>query len=311
MVQFSCGTSNEVGPGTLIKPKAERLSPHQEEASSDELSACELSSVHSLPEEPMNVPMILAMSEGRQLSSPVDDDEKSRSVEVGDDSDNEDVCSHDEPSILPQRSILHENESTPGNRKTSARKAYELSMRSKRVLSSNTLSSLNAEAGHKDDSPKRMRTSPEMEQRTMDDLPELSLGLSVMDFTRPPPSRYSLRPAPVISVDDDEELDRALSEELKRSSHMIGGDNLPVPLLTPPQSPLAIPSEQDNGLVEWPSNLVVDNAMMSAVNDTRPLSPSSLEGFEEEEGVRLKDAFGRPEPSTLTPLLRSISVGIK
>jgi hypothetical protein len=319
VVEFSCGTRNEVAPGILIKPKAERLSPHQEEDSSDELSVCEVSSVHSLSNEPMSVPVLFAMGDGDQLSSAVDD-EKSRSDDDGepsmdsDDSENEDVTSsHVEPSILPQRSILHENESIPGSRKTSARKAYDVSMKAKRVLSSNTLASLNAEAGHKDDSPKRMRTSPELEQRMMDELPELNLGLPVMDFIRPPPLRYSLRPVPAISIDDDDELDRALSEELKRSSNIVGGDNSPVPLLTPPQSPLAIPSEQDNVLVEWPSNLVVDNAIMSAVNDTRPLSPSSLEGFEEEEEeVRPKgSSFARPDPSTLTPLLRSISVGIQ
>jgi hypothetical protein len=317
VVEFACGTSNEVALGILIKPKAERLSPHQEETL-DELSAYESSSVHSRSDEPVNVSIRLGENEDDQ-ASPGGDDDKSRGADDkpsvdSDDSESEAGNANKEPSILPQRSILHETESPPGRPATStttSRRAYDTSSKAKRVLSSNTLADLNAEAGHKDDSPKRMRTSPDVERLSIDDLPELTLGLSVMDSIQPLPSRYSLRRSPIISIDYDEGLDLALSEELKRSSNKLSGDKSPVPLLTPPQSPLPIPSEQDNWLVEWPSNLVIDSAMMSAATDTRALSPSSLEKFDEDEEIRLKDAFSRPEPSTLTPLLRSIYVGTK
>lgn len=217
-----------------------------------------------------------------------------------------------EPSILPQRSILHDPESPPGRLRTMTKRVPDNSSKAKRVLSSNTLATLNAEAGHKDDSPKRIRTSPEVGREVVDDLPELSLGMSAMDTFQLAPSKYSMRRSPVISLDDDEVLDQALSDELKRSSHKLRGENFPVPLLTPPQSPLSIPSEQGSGIVEWPSNLVIDSAMMSAANDTRPLSPSSLEKFDDEDDeAGLQVSFSRPEPSSLTPLLRSIYVGTK
>ena len=65
---------------------------------------------------------------------------------------------------------------------------------------------------------------------------------------------------------DNNDLDKRLSEELEGNPSDPNADNSSVPLLTPPQSPLTI----DVGVCEWPSNLVVDSALMTAATDTRP-----------------------------------------
>jgi hypothetical protein len=169
--------------------------------------------------------------------------------------------------------------------------------KAKRVLSSNTLSALNAEAGQNADSPKRIRSSEPMSA----DMPsEFSLGLSAMDQICPLPRQNMMRDSPVMSS-DEENLDKRLSEELEGNPRDPDADNSPVPLLTPPQSPLTT----GVGVCEWPSNLVVDSALMTAAMHTRPLSPASLQNFEEADEERLAK-----EASSLTPLLRSIYVGI-
>eukprot|EP00980_Cylindrotheca_fusiformis_P024748 scaffold12372_cov103-Cylindrotheca_fusiformis.AAC.1 len=81
-------------------------------------------------------------------------------------------------------------------------------------------------------------------------------------------------------VESDKSLDVRLGEELnsqdEESVQSEAGTRSPernspecVPLLTPPQSPR--PS-----IVEWPSNLVIDSALMALDTDARPLSPASL-----------------------------------
>lgn len=300
MVEFSYGGLQGRSAG-IIKPKAERLSPHQEGASEEEDSSSQ-SSADSIEGRRALVPLGSSALDG--TSSSKDEVENSCVDETGDD-DNEQNFTND-PPILPQPSILHQIPSIK-NATDFVGAQTKLEIKAKRVLSSNTLAALNADAGRNADSPKRMRTSPEMRVNSINDLPELSLGLSAMDAICPLPGRYSPRDSPVFSSDDDEELDKALSDELRRSLKS-GGDNLPVPLLTPPQSPLTLPGES-SGLVEWPSNLVVDSAMMTAATITRPLSPSSLQKLEEEEEIRLNIVYSRPEPSALTPLLRSIYVG--
>lgn len=306
VVQFSCGRLQPSNLGFfIIRPKPERLSPHQEETSNVDDESSDSS-------EPSSVGArgaAISFGESNADRSSSDDDV----LGTGDDDDSDDEAhSHtEEPSVLPQRSILHhlassKYKSQPVDPQISL---TNMEWKAKRVLSSNTLAALNAEAGRSTDSPKRMRTAPEVYMSSIDSLPELSLGLPAIDAIEPPPSRYKMRDdSPAISSDDDEELDRALSEELMRPSK-IGGDSSPVPLLTPPQSPLTIPTDYGD-VVEWPSNLVVDSAMMSAATITRPLSLSSLQRLEEEEEIRLKDAYSCPEPSSLTPLLRSIYVGI-
>lgn len=173
----------------------------------------------------------------------------------------------------------------------------------KRVLSSNALNTLNREAGILSDVSKRLRSSPTAIDGVM---PELSLGLAAYDQMLPLPRQYLMRgDSPYHS--SDEEGDKMLSEELEESPT---GDyaTSPIPLLTPPQSPrreCVLLDDENASAVEWPSNLVVDSAMMIAVTDLRPLSPASLQDLEEHEEERLKQA----DTSSLTPLLRSISVG--
>eukprot|EP00934_Nitzschia_sp_Nitz4_P000036 Nitzschia sp. Nitz4//scaffold21_size171442//27959//29958//NITZ4_002146-RA/size171442-augustus-gene-0.178-mRNA-1//1//CDS//3329542366//36//frame0 len=152
--------------------------------------------------------------------------------------------------------------------------------KTKRVLSSNTLAVLDFEARGKDDSPKRIRTC--------------------FDYTPP-----GVDGGVVITDEDDEELDITLQEELENASRS-GGDSSPVPLLTPPQSPRTVPEAEET--LEWPSNLVVDNAMMTA-SATRPLSPNSLQKLEESEENRLIDAYPG-SASVVGPLLHSIYVGM-
>ena len=172
----------------------------------------------------------------------------------------------------------------------------------KRVLSSNTLASLNREAGRDAEVPKRLRAFPAVGPSAM---PDLSLGIAALDNIQPLPRQYLMRDySPNPSTDDDE--DKVLSEELEEKLRGDVGDNSPIPLLTPPQSPRR--EEEDTTIpVEWPSNLVVDSAMMNTVTDVRPLSPASLQTLEEEDEVRLKSHDA--EPSSLMPLLRSIYVG--
>jgi hypothetical protein len=302
----------------IVRPKPERLSPHQEGASSDEESSSESSVASSVGARGAAISLgdlnVDDLSSGEDERIDVNENNMSEDDESssGDDSDNEPQNLTEEPPILPQQSILQEiqlakSKFGANGSQTILNKAEP---KAKRVLSSNTLSALNAEAGRNVDSPKRMRTAPESFLKSIDSLPELSLGLSAMGAIRPLSKRYSmLDGSQAISSDDDEELDNALSDELRRPSNA-GGDNSPVPLLTPPQSPLTIPTGNSD-LVEWPSNMVVDSAMMSAMSIVRPLSAQSLQKLEEEEEARLKDIYSHPEPSSLTPLLRSIYVGIE
>lgn len=118
--------------------------------------------------------------------------------------------------------------------------------------------------------------------------------------------------SPALLSSDDEDLDRQLGEELDIQNQGFGdGDETPVPLLTPPGSPLTVEWEgRTTTLCEWPSNLVVDSAMQAA-NELRPMSPNSLENCERDEQVRV-DAMAAgygDAASSLTPLLRSICVG--
>jgi len=56
----------------------------------------------------------------------------------------------------------------------------------------------------------------------------------------------------------------------------------PIPLLTPPASPIPIRSDESGQpLIEWPSNLAVDNAL-TAASKLHPLSLSSLVQLEED-----------------------------
>jgi hypothetical protein len=110
-------------------------------------------------------------------------------------------------------------------------------------------------------------------------------------------------------VESEEALDQRLGEELKEESG-VATPGTPerispacVPLLTPPQSPR-------QSIVEWPSNLVVDIALMAVAADIRPLSPASLmEDSQETEKGKEHDRMGEEETYTLTRRLSFIRVG--
>jgi hypothetical protein len=167
----------------------------------------------------------------------------------------------------------------------------------KRVLSSNTLVALNREAGCYADLPKRMKSFAATESHGM---PELSLGLAAFDQPKLLPKRDVVRDDSPFFPSDFEE-DRMLSEELEEKLRDAVGENSLIPLLTPPQSP----RREDE--IEWPSNLVIDSALMNTVNELRTLSPASFQDMEEEEEQR--PGTHDLDTSTLTPLLRSIHVG--
>jgi hypothetical protein len=219
----------------------------------------------------------------------------------------------------PQRSSLLEqltemNSTLPNlssQRTDDLRWGSTLKSKAKRVLSSNTLAALNADAGRGADAPKKKRASPEQNKSSR--LPELSLGLAAFDQIRPLPRDSMMRRSSSMLSSDEEDLDKRLSEELDRNERDSSRENSPVPLLTPPQSPLTIDvGEGTATMCEWPSNLAVDISMMAAAFDLRPLSPASLQKFEleEEQRVSTVETLRGSEASSLTPLLRSIYVGI-
>jgi len=132
--------------------------------------------------------------------------------------------------------------------------------------------------------------------------------------------------SPSYALESVEELDLQLGEELKStllSEKIEGMDHSPykptsttalaspkvspvcVPLLTPPQSP-----RQSIEIVEWPSNLVVESALMSVMaTDARPLSPASLTGEKEVKMETTGEAMIGDKDCTLTKRLSFITVG--
>jgi len=177
----------------------------------------------------------------------------------------------------------------------------------KRVLSYNTLFALR-DAEHSSDTTKRMKPND------VKDWPGSAPTALFSSFSLGPPAMQYLPPlrdeSPIISDEDDSELDRQLGSELDEQDYDEERDGSPVPLLTPPASPLTV-VEVDGApttVCEWPSNLTVDSAML-AVND---LDPASLEtSFENSE--RHHEAYiienSASEVTTITPLLRSVYVG--
>ena len=202
----------------------------------------------------------------------------------------------------------------------------------KRVLSSSALLGPTSSSGQTMLSTKRVcRINEADETNSIEDtmIPELTfgsaahnqdqgIGLSLQTY------EYSYETNPITSPSDDdsEEQDRQLGEELEEAgSEPSDRVNTPIPLLTPPSSPLRVECEEGEvEICEWPSNLAVDAAMTAAF-DLRPPSPGSFQQtWEQEEEERLmtrKGAEMSPEPtadegyplsSTLTPMLRGISV---
>ena len=219
----------------------------------------------------------------------------------------------------------------------------------KRVLSSNTLSMLSREAGQNaDHSPKRYRPSfiadESLPTTTTVEIP------FQMKIPPPPPLSFSTTSSnmEMVTHDDTRALsqiqlmrgysrelpsgdgcdchDRMLRDELNAipSDRPVycSPDTSPVPLLTPPQSPRVGEScfndDDKQNKCEWPSNLVVDSAMMNIRQAMlRPLSAASLkdlESYDENSNVRINESSGLAdkkecEPSILMPMFRFISVG--
>jgi hypothetical protein len=102
------------------------------------------------------------------------------------------------------------------------------------------------------------------------------------------------RKSSTICTFDTDEFEESLVEELSLLATPEGMDvemNAIVPLLTPPCSPLTVMLDDEVVTVcEWPSNLIVDSALQ-AVNELRPLSPTSLELLEIDEQDRVGSLF--------------------
>lgn len=166
----------------------------------------------------------------------------------------------------------------------------------KRVLSFNTLFALNS-----GDRSKRLKLGdlkgyPSMAPTTL--CSTFSLGPPAMKFLP-----HFLNASPIISVDDNAELDRQLGSELDEHDTSKERQESPVPLLTPPVSPLTVEINGERSTAcEWPSNLTVDSAML-AVNDVDPASLVTIEEDGHSQGW-----YTHRETTKLTPLLRSFCV---
>lgn len=174
--------------------------------------------------------------------------------------------------------------------------------KSKRVLSSNALATLSTDPERSPLSPKRMKQSLFCKDPAY--LPDFCLGIAALEYLGPYPARDT-----TVMFSDDE-WDRRLSEELDSCGSESSRENSPVPLLTPPQSPLTI--NLGGGITtvcEWPSNLVVDSVMMTAATELRVMSPTTLQNLERDEFENGMLPLHAIETSSLTPLFRSIYVG--
>lgn len=138
-------------------------------------------------------------------------------------------------------------------------------------------------------------------------LPSLSLG-SPLDL-----SLMKSRGSPQFSS-DDEVVDSQLADEL--IDRIPGSDgqesSSPVPLLTPPGTPVSHTADGHETLCEWPSNLAVDIALTSAIE--MPLSSlANLEAngattpdFLQSTSIRVRSVS--EASSSLTPLLSSLGM---
>jgi len=137
--------------------------------------------------------------------------------------------------------------------------------------------------------------------------PSLSLG-SPLDMTL-----MKSRGSPQFSS-DDEVVDSQLADEL--IDRIPGSDgqesSSPVPLLTPPGTPVSHTTDGQETLCEWPSNLAVDVALTSAIE--MPLSSlakleangATTPNFLPPTSIRARSVS--EASSTLTPLLNSLGM---
>jgi hypothetical protein len=178
------------------------------------------------------------------------------------------------------------------------------SSRSKRLLSS----LFTGDDQHPEfDTPKKMRcTSSALPPSP--GMADLFLGPSAYDTL----SELRYRDTIVSPFSEQEaEHDRTLGEELVEAETEMANDreSTPVPLLSPPPSPLCVESEkgQLTTVCEWPSNLAVDCALL--VTSLRSHSPTYLVRFDEDRFVSSFQGFDGG--TSLTPLLQGIRVNLE
>jgi len=187
----------------------------------------------------------------------------------------------------------------------------------KRVLSSSALSALNQETDGSADHPKKRRLS----QQTFNDvcaIPEITLDVEALDqIIQPLPRQYLVRDEYLlISSSSDDDEDKMLSEELEekfQNTDVVCSDaKLPIPLLTPPQSPRTVDDSiegQAMTSIEWPSNLVMDSAIIKGFAHISPV-PTNSTSDEQEKTDDSSSILGVGEPSKRSSAtrLRTISV---
>ena len=141
--------------------------------------------------------------------------------------------------------------------------------------------------------------------------PSLSLGFP-LDRTL-----MKSRGSPQFSYDDkvvDSQLTDELIDRIPGSSD-VQESSSPVPLLTPPGTPVSYKAEGQETLCEWPSNLAVDVALTSAIE--MPLSSlakleangSMTPNFLPPTSIRARSVS--EASATLTPLLNSLGMNSK
>jgi hypothetical protein len=296
----------------LVRPKAtvvanNRLSPHvegdEEQSELDASSTGDIASVASGAsndqEERLEGDFTKASDEDIVLMSDKDEEEDEVVTDEIIDSLEEVVflgLNESELSPLQYIGVMNDNRS----------EVFSLP-KPKRVLSYSILTMFNASISETE-RPKRARNDDRMEMTPVS-LAEFSLGPTLVKKNeRLLQSLYIREKSPVSS--NDEELDRQLGEELDLQDDIEDRDETPVPLLTPPGSPLTIDWDGSKTMIcEWPSNLIIESALQ-AVNELRPMSPTSLENLERDDQGRFTAEFDIKGNTTLTPLFRGIQVGI-
>ena len=175
---------------------------------------------------------------------------------------------------------------------------------SKRILSSLSLYD-DQQCAHSE-TPKRMRCSMPT-QPTSPGLTSFDLGPSAYDTL----GKFTHRdPAASPFSEQEAEHDRALGEELAEADCVSDRESTPVPLLSPPPSPLCVESDkgQFTTMCEWPCNLAVDCALL--VTGQRSHSPVSL-AMMDEPFTTYHYGYDISNGTSLTPLLRGIRVNLE
>lgn len=191
-----------------------------------------------------------------------------------------------------------------------------LTAKQKRLLSSNSLFALNEVADRNTGLPKKMRMSQDS-SKYFCAIPESILGIEALDqIIQPLPRHYSVRDDPLLILSDGDEEDMMLSEELEGNSrdNSVGfgcSSNLPIPLLTPPESPRTMDEtfvEKSTISVEWPSNLVLDTAIMKAFANVSPVSTNTERDLKTKNDSTQTLVFGESPERSSASRLRTISI---